>query len=308
MIDAYYSGKVERISPEAPVPVVHVKSSEKRLGGAANVARNIKSLGARPILCSVIGDDLSALEFEALLEKEEMTSDGILKMKNHTTTVKTRVISGSQHMLRIDEEEIKDLSQSEKEKFLEVIRQILEQNKVDVVLFEDYDKGLLDKELIQGITDLSASKNIPTCVDPKKNNFLSYQNCTLFKPNRKELEEGLKEDLNDCTIADLDKAHSSLKKHLNHQMSFFTLSEKGVFISWESGSELIPAHVRNISDVSGAGDTVISVAALCLASGSSPQMIARIANLAGGLVCEKVGVVPIDKKHLLEESIRLYSS
>lgn len=308
MIDAYYSGKVDRISPEAPVPVVHVTESEKRLGGAANVARNIKALGATPILCSLIGDDLAAVELKELLHRENMSDVGIMSSAGHMTTVKTRVISGSHHLLRVDEEEIKALNSKEKSEFISLIKSIISKDQIDAVLFEDYDKGLIDSELIEEIVSHCSEKGIITCVDPKKQNFLSYKKVDLFKPNKKELEEGLKIDVNASNPDSIQRADEELRKNLEHQLSLLTLSEHGVFISTPSENELIPAHLRKISDVSGAGDTVISVATLCLTAGVSAHDLAQISNLAGGLVCEKVGVVPIDKQQLLDETVRIYSS
>ena len=305
MIDAYYSGKVDRISPEAPVPVIHVTSSEKRLGGAANVARNIKSLGANPILCSAIGNDFLAEELKDLMTSENMRTDGIISFDGRKTTLKTRIISGSQQMMRIDEEEISNLSTNQSETFLNKLEQIISENKIDVILFEDYDKGLLEPGLIKAIVKMANVLNIPTCVDPKKKNFLSYKNVSLFKPNKKELEEGLKLHVDFSDLNELKKAHASLNETLKHRISLITLSEHGVFVANEENAEIIPAHIRNISDVSGAGDTVISVAALCLAANANAREIAQISNLAGGLVCEKVGVVPVDKGQLLRESLNI---
>ena len=191
MIDAYYSGNANRISPEAPVPVVHVTNSEKRLGGAANVAQNLKALGATPILCSVIGNDFSGSDFLNILKEENLPIEGILKSSERITTVKTRIISGSQQMLRVDEEEVKSLSNEDKIQFENKIKKIIESRKINVLLFEDYDKGLIDSDLIKTVVAIARRNNIPVAVDPKKNNFLNYHNVDLFKPNLKELSEGL---------------------------------------------------------------------------------------------------------------------
>jgi len=305
MIDAYFNGKVDRISPEAPVPVVHVRKSEKRLGGAANVAQNIKSLGARPILCSVIGEDSSGSDLINILAQEELTNEGILRSKERITTVKTRVMSGAQQMLRVDQEEIKSLTYDEQVHFENKIKKIIESENIDVILFEDYDKGLINSDLIKAVVNLAHVNDIPVAVDPKKNNFLDYQNVDLFKPNLKELSEGLNFELTNKSLAEIIEANLQLTSFLKHKISLITLSELGVFIGDENGAEILPAHIRKIADVSGAGDTVISVASLCLANKVSNFWLASISNLAGGLVCEKIGVVPIDKKTLLEECISL---
>lgn len=305
MIDAYYQGKVDRISPEAPVPVVRVTKSEKRLGGAANVARNLKSLGATPFLCSVIGNDLYGSDFLEILKQESMPSDGIIKSSERTTTVKTRVISGSQHMLRIDEEKISSLSNQELVNFENHIKKLVESKKIDVIIFEDYDKGIITPSLIEAIVNYAHINDIPVAVDPKKDNFLDYKNVDLFKPNLKELVEGLKIEVTSKSTEELKLANALLHKTLNHKKSLITLSEKGVFIGSKNQGEIIPAHFRNITDVSGAGDTVISVASLCLANKVESHWLAQFSNLAGGLVCEEVGVVPIDKQKLLDECLAL---
>lgn len=305
MIDAYYLGKVDRISPEAPVPVVHVHKREKRLGGAANVAQNIKALGAKPILCSVIGEDESGSDFINILAQQGLPNEGILRSNERITTVKTRIMSGSQQMIRVDQEEIKPLSNEEQVHFENKIKKIIESEKIDVILFEDYDKGLINPNLIKAIVNLAHINDIPVSVDPKKNNFLSYQNVDLFKPNLKELSEGLNFDFHTKTLQEFIEANIQLTSFLKHKTSLITLSELGVFVSDESGAEILPAHIRNIADVSGAGDTVISVASLCLAKNVSNYWLAKISNLAGGLVCEKIGVVPIDKQTLMNECMAL---
>ncbi|MGB0403866.1 MAG: bifunctional heptose 7-phosphate kinase/heptose 1-phosphate adenyltransferase [Salibacteraceae bacterium] len=305
MIDAYYQGKVDRISPEAPVPVVRVTKSEKRLGGAANVARNLKSLGATPFLCSVIGEDLSGNEFLDILDQESMPSTGIIRSAERTTTVKTRVISGSQHMLRIDEEKISSLSNQELVDFENHIKNLIESEKIDVIIFEDYDKGIITASLIKAVVNYAHINDIPVAVDPKKDNFLNYKNVDLFKPNLKELVEGLKIEITTKSTQELNKANALLHEVLNHKNSLITLSEKGVFIGSKSQGEIIPAHFRNITDVSGAGDTVISVASLCLANNIESHWLAQFSNLAGGLVCEEVGVIPVNKQKLLDECLAL---
>jgi rfaE bifunctional protein kinase chain/domain len=305
MIDAYYYGKVDRISPEAPVPVVHVTKSERRLGGAANVARNLKALGAKPILCSVIGEDIYANDFKQILDQEGLSNEGILTSPDRSTTVKTRIISGSQQMMRVDEESIEPLTPEDRTSFIQHIKSLVDNEAIDVILFEDYDKGVIDPTLIEAVVNIAHLNDIPVAVDPKKDNFLEYKNVDLFKPNLKEIREGLKTEINPKSVQDLIEANLTLNRELNNKNTLITLSEHGVFVSNESGSEVIPAHVRNIADVSGAGDTVISVASLLLALNVDNHILAQISNLAGGLVCEEVGVVPIDKQSLLDECLQL---
>ena len=309
MIDAYLWGTVDRISPEAPVPIVAVSKREERLGGAANVALNVKSLGANPILCSVIGNDEKGKTFTELLKKREMETVGILKSKNRITTTKFRIIGNKNHMLRVDEEDSSDLSLEDIDKLIINLKSIIKSMKIDVIILQDYDKGILTSRLIPRITQLAADNNIPISVDPKRKNFRSYKNITLFKPNLKELKEGSKTDFNHQDIREMNQIVLKLQDSQNIKNALITLSEDGIYISAKSGKQRfihsIPAHRRAISDVSGAGDTVISVASLCLALKCSPFEIASISNLAGGLVCEEVGVVPVDKDKLYDEVSKL---
>lgn len=305
MIDAYIVGKVERISPEAPVPVVSVTGKEQRLGGAANVALNVKALGAQPYICSVIGDDEGGFEIKKLFTQAGINHNGLVASPSRPTTVKTRIIGNNAQMLRIDEEITTPVTTNEGKQLVAAIGELLPQ--MDVVIFEDYDKGVLTAENIKEIIALAQQHNIPTIVDPKKVNFAHYKQATLFKPNLKEIKEGLKTDENLKDLAKLKEAIAQLKQLLNNPMVMVTLSELGVMITDHTDYLHIPAHVRNIADVSGAGDTVVSVAALCLALGADMKTTAFLSNIAGGLVCEKVGVVPIEKDLLLHEAIRLYN-
>jgi rfaE bifunctional protein kinase chain/domain len=303
MIDSYYYGDVNRISPEAPVPIVSVNRKDNRLGGAANVALNVKALGANPILCSVIGNDSAADKFNELLKTEKLSDKGIVKSGDRITTVKTRVIGNKHQVIRVDYENDTPLSKTENTELVKIITSIIDTEKIDVVIFQDYDKGVIGEELIKNIVTLCNTKKIPTSVDPKKRNFDSYKNVTLFKPNLIELKEGLNIDVNPSNATEVENAIDTLNKTKKNKINFITLSEHGVFIKDGTNKRQIPAHIRSISDVSGAGDTVISVASLCLALDQPITMIAEISNLAGGLVCESVGVVPIDKDQLLSEAI-----
>ncbi len=305
MIDAYYTGDTDRISPEAPVPIVSVTETDNRLGGAANVALNLQALGATPYLCGVVGQDNKGSLLRDLMQEVELSSTGILALENRPTTTKTRIISQQQHLLRVDEEVTTPLKPTETERFFTLIEKIISEQKIEVIIFEDYDKGVITPELIHQVVSLANDKNIPTTVDPKKRQFLDYRGVTLFKPNLKELKEGLKIDLPALTVEALNEAFATLKTKMPVQMALITLSQHGVYVNDGKKGETIPAHIRNISDVSGAGDTVIAVASLCLALDAEPSIMARLANLAGGLVCEKVGVVPIDAELLKAEALRL---
>ncbi len=306
MIDSYLWGDVDRISPEAPVPIVAVNKRENRMGGAANVALNIHSLGANPILCSVIGDDDKADIFMERMKLKNMDTSGIIRSENRITTTKFRVIGNNTQMLRVDEETVKDLNAEEEKLFLDVINNVLSTKNIDAIIFEDYDKGCLTQSIIEKLIEIANSKNIPMAADPKKKNFSFYNNIHLFKPNLKELKEGTAHYFDTKNIETItNAAQESLAKSKN-KMMMVTLSSLGVLMLEKKDdssivSHHILAHQRDISDVSGAGDTVISVATLCMANKLNAYHIAAISNLAGGLVCEKPGVVTIDKEALLYE-------
>ncbi|WP_394992969.1 bifunctional heptose 7-phosphate kinase/heptose 1-phosphate adenyltransferase [Emticicia sp.] len=299
MIDSYVFGRVERISPEAPIPVVNVKRKEIRLGGAGNVAMNIKSLGATPILCTVVGADSDAKDLLNLLIDNDLPIDGIIQSKARITTVKQRILAGSQHIVRIDSEMDSLINADEQALLIEKAEALAE--SCDVIIFEDYDKGVLTAESIKQIVAFAKSKGIPTIVDPKKRNFLNYQGTDIFKPNLKELKEGLKIDFDAKNLEEVKSAVASAKNILGVNGVFLTLSENGVFIDFQDETHHIAAHLRSITDVSGAGDTVVSIAAMCLALKLSPKVIAEMSNLGGGLVCEYVGVMPIEKDKLRNE-------
>lgn len=308
MIDAYWWGGVNRISPEAPVAVVAVNEKENRLGGAANVALNIAAMGAKPVLCSVVGDDFQGRELCRLMQEQNMDTKGIVYSSKKPTTVKTRIIGNKAQMLRIDEETDANISLEEEKIFIEKIESIINSEKINAIIFQDYDKGVITEEVIARTTEIAKRKNIPITVDPKKRNFTAYRNVDLFKPNLKELKEGLKIDFDSVDRDILVEAALLLHHKQRIDKVFITLSERGVFMmdfaQKEAEVTMLPACLRKISDVSGAGDTVISVASLCLALGLDAQTIAEVSNFAGGLVCESVGVVPIDKNRLLFELLR----
>jgi rfaE bifunctional protein kinase chain/domain len=304
MIDAYLWGDVNRISPEAPVPILSGTGRENRLGGAANVALNIQALGANPILCSVIGDDIRSNDFFSLLKEQQLSDEGIVKCHNRMTTVKTRVIAQHQHLLRVDEEINTPIPSDTEDKLMVKLEKVIETHRIDAIIFEDYDKGVITPSLIRKVVIIANERGIPTLVDPKKRNFNDYKGVTFFKPNFKEFNEGCKLELKKGASEVLVGAGKKFQAEHDIDVLMITLSEHGVFInSMANGSYVVPAEVRNISDVSGAGDTVISVSALCLIENVEPRLIAKIANMAGGLVCEESGVVPVDKELLLKECV-----
>lgn len=305
MIDAYMRGKVNRISPEAPVPIVSLEKVEDRLGGAANVAINLEAMGAKPIICSVVGTDSHGTDLKKLLEEANISSEGLVFSEVRKTTVKTRVIGNNQQLLRIDSEQTNPISANEETALFEVVNRLITAG-LDGIIFEDYNKGVLTPTVISTVISLANKNGIVTTVDPKKDNFFEYKNVTLFKPNLKELKEGLGVDFSFVKEQKkFEEAIEELESKLNNHISFVTLSEHGVFIKKEDKKHYAQAHIRNIADVSGAGDTVISIATLCLVIGLESGLIAEISNIAGGLVCEKSGVVSISKKQLLEETIKL---
>lgn len=303
MIDSYIWGKVERISPEAPVPVVVVQKKEDRLGGAGNVILNIKALGANPITCAIVGDDDMGDRFLNLLSEKGISDEGIIKSKGRPTTVKTRIIGNQHQMLRVDEETEEDVSQQEANGLMQRIESIVEHNTISAVVFQDYNKGVISEGMIGKVVALCNQKNIPVIADPKKKNFLAYKNITLFKPNLKELTEGLHLNKAPNSKEELDSASKQLQQELNNEITLITLSDKGIYLNTGGESDIIAAEKRDVSDVSGAGDTVIGVLAVGIALGLEPKLMATLANLAGGQVCEKVGVVPVDKELLLKEAI-----
>lgn len=304
MIDTYLRGKVDRISPEAPVPVVALQKRVDMLGGSANVALNVKAMGAYPILCSVIGDDAQGPEFMHLLEKENIDRSGIVVASGRITTTKYRIIGNNTQMLRVDHETDADLSQDIEVTLLNTITSLIRQQKPSVIILQDYNKGVLTAGVITSLIQLAKDSSIPVAVDPKKKNFSLYKSVRLFKPNLKEIREGLKIDLSPVSPKSLQAAAEQICRDQQVDAVMITLSEEGVFVHDKDFSGIIQGHPRSVADVSGAGDTVVSVAALCLATGVDAGAMAALANLAGGQVCESVGVVAVNKDALLNEAER----
>lgn len=301
MLDTYWWGHVDRISPEAPVPVVALDRKEYRIGGAGNVALNLSCLGAQVSVLSVIGDDDDGVTLTKLFNENNINTAYLLKNKSRITTSKSRIISRNQQMMRLDAEITHDLADESEQQLLGSVEQYILQEKPQAVILEDYNKGVLTENVITRVIDLCRKHNVITTVDPKRKNFLTYKNVDIFKPNMKEVKEGLNLLVEDINKTVLDDIHERLEKKLNHAVSFITLSEKGVYYHQNDKSRIVPSHVRNIADVSGAGDTVIAVASLLYASTKDVDLMAEVANIAGGLVCEEVGTVAINKERLLEE-------
>jgi len=305
MVDTYLKGSVNRISPEAPVPIVEFKSRDHRLGGAANVALNIKSLGAQAYICSVIGKDEDGDLYERLMNENALNPRGIIRADERVTTVKTRVIGNNQQLLRVDHEQTDAITSLLEFSLIERVKEIATKEEVDAIIFQDYNKGVLTENVIKNLIEFANEQEIITAVDPKKENFFTYSGVTLFKPNLKELKEGVGVFFEMDERERFQEAIEKLNDKVNAEMTFVTLSEHGVYMKANSEEYFIPAHLRDIADVSGAGDTVISVATLCITCNIPPKNVAEIANLAGGLVCEKIGVSTVGKEQLMSEVLAL---
>ncbi|HEU5365753.1 MAG TPA: PfkB family carbohydrate kinase [Hanamia sp.] len=307
MLDTYWWGNVERISPEAPVPVVAVSKREQRIGGAGNVALNVKALEASVALLTILGDDEDGIQLKKLLQEKNIDTRFILESNKRITTNKIRIISRNQQMMRLDAEIVNDIDEVDEEKLQNQIEKFITVEKPDVVIFEDYNKGILTKNIIANTIAFCIKNNVTTAVDPKRKNFFCYQNATLFKPNLNEAITGLNLLPEEISLELLSEIHSQLKEKLDHDISLITLSEKGIFYQEENSKNILPSHRRNIADVSGAGDTVIAVASLIYGATKNIDLAAKIANIAGGIVCEEVGTVAINKEKLLQECKRLIS-
>ena len=307
MVDSYVWGKVSRVSPEAPVPVVMRTQTENRLGGAANVALNIKSLGALPVMCSVIGTDENSKIFKELIRQLNMPEEGVIESPERITTSKTRIIANHQQLLRVDQEVDHYIDEELENTLWQRIQALVNQSNIAAIIFQDYDKGVITPGLIEKVISLGNSWNIPTLVDPKKRNFTHYRDATLFKPNFKELTEGMHLDLSKTDFEGIHAAAKDLQERSGFKMVMITLSEQGIMISKDNEYKIVRTQTRDVADVSGAGDTVIAVAGLCLATGLDAYDMARLANLAAGLVCEKVGVVPVEKEWLLHSDLPFQS-
>ncbi|NML22882.1 carbohydrate kinase [Pseudoflavitalea sp. G-6-1-2] len=301
MLDTYWWGHVDRISPEAPVPIVALDKKEQRIGGAGNVALNLASLRAKVSIISVMGNDDEAIALKNLCEQQNIDTRYLLQSYKRITTNKSRIISRNQQMMRLDAEITKDLDAADEAALLKTVEQYIQQEQPRVVIFEDYNKGVLTASVIKEVIALCKKYGVLTTVDPKRKNFFAYNGVDIFKPNLKEVKDGLNLLVEEVNLPALNDIHLKLQQQLHHHISFITLSEKGVFFQNSDSSRIIPSHLRNIADVSGAGDTVIAVASLIYATTGSVNLMAEVANIAGGLVCEEVGTAAINRDRLLQE-------
>ena len=303
ILDHYLIGKVDRISPEAPVPVVLHEEEAYRLGGAANVALNIKKMGAKPYLFSLIGADNYGEQFIELLKENEIDTAYILRDKTRKTTCKTRILARNQHLLRYDYETTSWIEQSKEIELIHSIKALIDQEKMDVLVFQDYNKGILTSKVIKEVLAYAQGNNIITVADPKKANFLAYKGVDLFKPNLREINEGLGIAISEKApnLEQLEQAARSIEQHLNNKYSLITLGAKGMYVHSAQNSGLVATKERQIADVCGAGDTVISIVAVGIAAKLAIKDIVVLANIGGGQVCEQVGVVPVNREALLKE-------
>lgn len=301
MLDTYWWGAVDRISPEAPVPIVSVNRREERIGGAGNVALNVSALGAEVHIISITGNDDEANRLKSLFETHGIHTNYLLRSSIRPTTNKIRIISRNQQMMRLDAEVVNVLEPSDAGALLTGFKKYIEEYNPHVVILEDYNKGVLSKQVIHAVIELCRKHNVITAVDPKRKNFFEYRSVDIFKPNLQEAKEGLNLLSDTVNLDFLTHIHELLQKQLEHRISFITLSEKGVFYQGDDQRKVIPSHMREIADVSGAGDTVIAVASVVYACTKDINLMAEVANIAGGLVCEEVGTVAINPEKLLRE-------
>jgi D-glycero-beta-D-manno-heptose-7-phosphate kinase len=296
MIDRYISGSVRRISPEAPVPVLEVENVENRLGGAANVAINLRSLGAQVTLISMVGEDEDGELLIHMTSNIEGMQHRILRVPARKTTVKTRIMSNNQHILRMDKEDVFEIGTAESDWIMQAIQEVSDISDVKGIILQDYNKGLLSQDLIRKIIGFSQRNEMATFVDPKEKNFFSYEGCTIFKPNKKEVLKAIQ-----YQTADYDKIDGILRQKIGHKITFITLGSEGVYVHDGISGHQFNTAPRSIVDVCGAGDSVISVVSLSFLKGMDIQSLAIIANTAGGQVCEMPGVASIDRNKLQQE-------
>jgi len=307
MLDTYMWGKVDRISPEAPVPVVSLNRKEYRIGGAGNVALNCQSLGAKVSVISVTGNDTEGLLLSELFESNHIDTAWMEKSGSRHTTSKTRIISRNQQMMRIDDEMTDALNEENENKLLGKVKDYIANEDPNILIMEDYNKGVLTPHVIRRVIAICKEAGVLTAADPKRKNFFAYQGVDIFKPNLHEVKDALNLLFDEVNLPTLQNIHKELQQMLKHQISFITLSDKGVFYQQDGKATIIPSHLRNIADVSGAGDTVIAVAALVYAATQNVHLMAETANIAGGLVCEEVGTVSVSRDNLLHECELLLS-
>jgi D-glycero-beta-D-manno-heptose-7-phosphate kinase len=271
------------------------------------VVLNAQSLGAVVSVLSVTGNDEDGKKLSSLLNDKHIDTSFLLHSNDRITTNKIRVISRNQQMMRLDTEVIHDLTSTEEKQLIDKAASFIAAVKPAVIIFEDYNKGVLTEYVITEVIKLCREAGVLTAVDPKRKNFFAYKHCDIFKPNLKEVKEALNLLLEEISLPVLNKIHGELHGLLAHRNSLITLSEKGVFHQEGNKGTIVPSHFRNIADVSGAGDTVIAVASLVYATTKDMALAANMANIAGGLVCEEVGTVAISREKLLHECTQLLS-
>jgi rfaE bifunctional protein kinase chain/domain len=294
MLDVYLRGDVDRISPEAPVPVVRVRDKELALGGAANVAQNVAAIGARCNLVAAVGEDAEGQVIKAMLRDIGADTRFLVTVARRTTT-KTRILARSQQIVRFDEEEDADIRGIEVERLLHSSIDAIEE--ADALVFEDYNKGVLTPALVTPALERAQARDIPTVVDPKYKNFFGYRGATIFKPNRRELESAL------GAAVDLDHAEAlpEALKRLGVEHLLLTLGEEGMALIAADGEVgRVPTTAREVYDVVGAGDTVTAYLATMLAAGASPAEAAVIANFAAGVEVAKLGAATVSIDEVIE--------
>ena len=298
MIDSYLIGRSDRMSPEADIPVVVQESTEDKLGGAANVALNLRALGCTVELVSVIGDDDNGQKLIQLLDQNNISPNSLVIDDLRKTTQKLRVFAGHSPVVRIDDEDTHNLSDKLLKQVISKCLPLLE--KVDGLIFQDYDKGVISETLITPVLKRAKELNIKVIVDPKECNYFNFKGVSLFKPNLREFQHAHNITLNiDSDNKGVKRTLQGIRKDLQCGILLLTLSSEGLIIISEDNYYRVPAIDINLVDVSGAGDTVIAVAALGLLLDLPVLSIAEICNMAGGLACEQFGVVPIGSDHLL---------
>ena len=297
MVDRYFWGKVSRISPEAPVPIVDIEREFSQLGGAANVGNNIKFLGGEPFLIGVIGDDNTGILLLELLKSSGFSVDGIVVDPSRPTTIKTRVIADNQHVVRTDRESREEINDAIEKKIIKIIKEKI--SEFDGIILEDYNKGVLKRGVIHKTISVANDIGIPVTVDPKFDNFFEYKKATVFKPNQREVEIKLGFQFTDDVK--LIEAGKILLEKIECENILITRGEKGMTLFKNNGEYInVPTRAKVIHDVSGAGDTVIATLTAVLVAGGDVEEAATIANYAAGIVCGEVGVVPIELKKLRE--------
>lgn len=302
MVDSYYWGTVSRVSPEAPVPVVDVISESVRLGGAANVANNIQTLGGNPILIGLIGDDHPGEMFLDLMRQQNLNDEGIVTDISRPTTIKTRVIAHSQHVVRIDNESKADCPDQLQHRIIDAVKYKI--HEIDGIILEDYNKGVITKDTINEIVAVARKYGKIVTADPKFNNFFEYKNVTVFKPNKREAEEAIGNRIR--TEDDVIRAGERLLAALQADNVLMTRGEEGMTLFEKNGAvSHMQTLATNVQDVSGAGDTVISTLTMALAGGASIREAAELANCAASVVVGAVGIVPIQADQLIESALSL---